>query len=56
MENQPNFQKKIYNILDLIIKPEKCGKCQQWMPIHKVVTDNYKHESLERKCEDEECK
>lgn len=52
-DNNPNTQiieRKIWNMIDLIIKPEKCSVCGEWMPAMLTISNNYKHECIERKC------
>lgn len=41
---------KISNLLNALIRPEKCPACQQWMDVYKTYNDG--HEILERQCVD----
>lgn len=42
--------KRVYNIIDLILKPEKCS-CGEWMSPHTSFTPDYKHQTIERVCD-----
>ena len=47
-------KKIVYNILDLVIKPEQCPRCGNWMKFYKIWSTNengHSHEKLERLCE-----
>jgi hypothetical protein len=42
------YEKVVYNILDLVLRPEKCSICNEWMKVY--YTSSNKHDTLERKC------
>ncbi len=53
------FTKQIWSIFDLLIRPEQCVKCGDYMKPHLHVKQNDKdevHEVIERMCYKDECK
>jgi len=42
-------QFKVFDIFSLLLKPEKCSECEEWMNVYKTYDNG--HESLQRMCD-----
>ena len=43
--------RRAWTMVDIILKPEKCDKHQEWMKPYTTFDQDYNHQTLERVCE-----
>lgn len=49
IKREYKYEKKLFNLMDLILRAERCTHCGEWMSVY-YTTDLNNHDTLQRKC------